>query len=193
NTVVITGANYNITLRVDCDALNEGSVYQLSNPPSDETRFNLFAKWGFDENCYVRTINSSSPNSVNVKRYSFSDLGYRSNLTFEDTNYHHFIFYGQSLLEGNAPSVAVNTFEIPNDFMAGTTPVHTGQTLSALNLLKSTNGENPFVTAAHQFSAMYRMFVNKDFKSITNSCARGSRSIESLSKENTNSAYVDGS
>ncbi|QQV08802.1 sialate O-acetylesterase family protein [Acinetobacter johnsonii] len=112
-----------------------------------------------------------------------------------DTDYSHLITYGQSLSTGNEADRAITTTAVARTYMIGDRVwIDKGNNgANVLNPLVASlygqNGEAPIVSASQVFRKLLDKYhPNNSVDLIGTSCGYGGRSIEQLSKENTNGA-----
>jgi hypothetical protein len=132
-------------------------------------------------------------NNIQKIAQSVSDLGALDYQEFE-TNISHVLFYGQSLSMGWEADTALTTTNYPGTLMLGdrvwSEKGNTG--LTAFNPLvatyQGTVGESPAVAATNSFKILFDRFHRRggQVEFLATNCGEGGKSVEQLSKNNTN-------
>lgn len=148
----------------------------------------------------IKYINGIAQAVESVSYKSETSLG---NVDYQGlgTDYSHIIFYGQSLSMGWEADVALTTSSVSDTFMLGDRVwIDKGNPrTSVLSPLISTKqnssvGESPAVSSAHVFKDLINKYhwLGGDTEVVATNCGEGGKSIEQLSKENTNGVvYYD--
>ena len=110
----------------------------------------------------------------------------------ESTDYVQIILYGQSLGMGWESPRAITTVPLDGNYMIGDNVLmRYNNNASVLTPLVATvwanGGEQPIVACVNSFSKMYKENVNPNQKFIAMTGGEGGQTIETLSKESTNS------
>ncbi|NQD71325.1 hypothetical protein HP439_11395 [Sphingobacterium shayense] len=132
--------------------------------------------------------------SAKVDYSQISDLGAIEFQNIGEADINVVMGTGQSLMANNSPAVGVTTVAFLGNFMFGPAPTVLGNALlDSVNPLASIpgQGEIPLISGVNHFSKLWRRYRNPSTEFYANSVARGSRSIEALSKNCTNTSVFE--